>query len=70
MNSIVEGQYRRMLTGQTDIAIPMRPDHGDKIWTDHNYDTYPGYSLIGRLKGLSELKGLEAGIKFNRIAKN
>ncbi|MGZ3945685.1 MAG: mannonate dehydratase [Mucilaginibacter sp.] len=63
MKSVVNEQKRRADTGREDIAIPMRPDHGHKLLDDFNYDTFPGYSAIGRLKGLAELRGLEMGIK-------
>jgi len=63
MKSIIAEQKRRKDKGLTDIAIPMRPDHGHKILDDFNYNTYPGYSVTGRLKGLAELSGLEMGIK-------
>ncbi|WP_419702022.1 mannonate dehydratase [Mucilaginibacter sp. NFX135] len=63
MKSVVKEQIRRKLAGRDDVVIPMRPDHGHKILDDYRYDTYPGYSVIGRLKGLAELRGLEMGIK-------
>ncbi len=63
MKAIIKEQKRREDSGRADIAIPMRPDHGHKLLDDFNYDTFPGYSAIGRLKGLAELRGLEMGIK-------
>jgi mannonate dehydratase len=63
MKNVILEQKKRQEAGRTDIAIPMRPDHGHKILDDFNYNTYPGYSVAGRMKGLAELRGLEMGIK-------
>ncbi|MEA5257873.1 mannonate dehydratase [Arcicella aquatica] len=67
VKAIVLEQNRRKEANEGVVSIPMRPDHGhlmlDDLEKTGKQKSYPGYSAIGRLKGLAELRGLELGIE-------
>lgn len=63
MKALLEEQQRRVKEGRKDVRMPVRPDHGIKMLDDYTREANPGYPLIGRLKGLAELAGLEMGIE-------
>ena len=63
MKVLLQEQHRRIRENRPDSRMPLRPDHGIKILHDFKLSSNPGYPLIGRLKGVAELSGLEMAIE-------
>ena len=63
VKALLKEQNRRKESGRKDFRIPFRPDHGVKMLDDYNRSANPGYPLIGRLKGLAEISGMQMAIE-------
>jgi mannonate dehydratase len=60
--AVLREEARRAAKGRADAQIPMRPDHGQEIVDDLRRRGQPGYPLVGRLRGLAELRGVERAL--------
>ena len=58
VSALLSEQARRKGAGEMNRRIPFRPDHGHELLDDIGRGTHPGYPLIGRLKGLAEIRGV------------
>lgn len=63
IKTLLEEQIEREKADRKDVRIPFRPDHGIRILDDYTRESNPGYPLVGRLKGLAEIDGLQTGIE-------
>lgn len=66
--ALLDEESRRRAEGRSDAEIPFRPDHGHELLSDIGRGTHPGYPLIGRLRGLAELRGIVMALSHGRVA--
>lgn len=72
VNEILREQDRRRASGRPDARLAFRPDHGHRMMNDLDYsgEITPGYSCIGRMRGLAELRGLMLGLRHAHLSRS
>jgi len=65
--ALLAEEARRRATGRADHALPWRPDHGHEILSDIGAGAHPGYPLVGRLRGLAEMRGVIAALGHQQV---
>ncbi|MCY6379791.1 mannonate dehydratase [Hoeflea prorocentri] len=65
--ALLSEEERRRAKGQADAVIPMRPDHGQELLDDLKRDSMPGYPLVGRMRGLAELRGIMTALSSQHL---
>ena len=61
---LLQEEKNRKAEDRDDCIIPFRPDHGHELLSDSELDTHPGYPLVGRLRGLAEIRGVIDGLNY------
>ncbi|HWK43178.1 MAG TPA: mannonate dehydratase [Stellaceae bacterium] len=62
VTELLTEQQRRKAIDESNWRIPFRPDHGHKLLDDAGRETHPGYPLIGRMRGLAEIRGVMSAV--------
>lgn len=65
--ALLDEEARRRAAGRADSDIPWRPDHGHELLSDIGRGTHPGYPLVGRLRGLAEIRGVIAALSHDAV---
>jgi mannonate dehydratase len=66
--ALLTEEARRRDTGRADHTLPWRPDHGHEILSDIGAGAHPGYPLVGRLRGLAEIRGVIAALSHPHVS--